>query len=113
MTDFVTSEILDTLVITGPGGTATSFFPFGNGSRLYNFFAPIDKIVRLEQGHAADHKTDSSDDKASLTNSANNTNAMDFVIYHGNFTSDTGDSWVLAVLEDFTGPIDGINFDIV
>ena len=34
--------------IADPGGTATSFLPFGDGSRLYNFFAPMDTIVRWE-----------------------------------------------------------------
>ena len=48
VTDFVTSEILNISAIAGPGGTVISFLPFSDGSRLYNFFAPMDTIVRWE-----------------------------------------------------------------
>ena len=84
-------------------------------SRREEVFEPeISKFeVRWEHWQTAEYKTDSSDDAASLTNSANNTNDMDSIIYHGNYASDTGDNWELKVLEDFNGPIGGINFDIV
>ena len=57
------------------------------------------------------------EDASSLSTAAgsstNDATTNDTVIYHANGTADTGDDWVLMVLEDMTSSLAGSQFDII
>ncbi|MGC6471360.1 MAG: hypothetical protein ACON4W_00610 [Parvibaculales bacterium] len=57
------------------------------------------------------------EDASSLSTAAgsstNDATTNDTVIYHANETADTGDDWVLMVLEDMTSSLAGSQFDII